>query len=195
MQLVFASNNQHKLSEIQFIIGKEFQLITLSEAGFTGDIPEDQNTLEGNALEKARYIFSKLGVNCFADDTGLEVEALNGEPGVYSARYAGHTNNSENNIAKLLLNIKNKTNRKAQFRTVIALIINGKEFLFEGIVKGIIIKEKRGSIGFGYDPIFVPDGYNNTFAEMPINEKNKISHRANAIHKLADFLKKDNLIP
>lgn len=195
MQLVFASNNQHKLSEIQFIIGKEFQLITLSEAGFTGDIPEDQNTLEGNALEKARYIFLKLNANCFADDTGLEVEALNGEPGVYSARYAGSENNSEKNIAKLLFNIKDKTNRKAQFRTVIALIINGKEFLFEGIVKGIIINEKRGVSGFGYDPIFVPDGYNNTFAEMPISEKNKISHRANAIHKLADFLKKDNLIP
>lgn len=195
MQLVFASNNQHKLSEIQKIIGKEFRLITLSEAGFTGEIPEDQNTLEDNALEKARYIFSKLNANCFADDTGLEVEALNREPGVYSARYAGSENNSEKNIAKLLFNIKDKTNRKAQFRTVIALIINGKEFLFEGIVKGIIINEKRGVSGFGYDPIFVPDGYNNTFAEMPISEKNKISHRANAIHKLADFLKKDNLIP
>lgn len=195
MKLIFASNNQHKSSEIQNIIGDSFKLITLLEAGFEGDIPENQNTLEGNALEKARFIFNKLHVNCFADDTGLEVEALNGAPGVFSARYAGKENNAENNINKLLQNLKNKTNRKAQFRTVIALIINSKEFLFEGIVKGNIINEKKGLSGFGYDPIFVPDGYNNTFADMSLIEKNKISHRANAIFKLAEFLKKDNFIP
>ena len=190
MKLVFATNNQHKLFEVQKLIGLKFQLISLSEAGFIGDIPENQATLEGNALEKARFIFEKLKSNCFADDTGLEVEILNGEPGVYSARYAGPDNNSENNISKLLLNLNNKINRKAQFRTVIALILNEKEFLFEGIVKGHIINEKKGNDGFGYDPIFIPEGYNETFAEMTINEKNKISHRAIAINKLADFLKK-----
>jgi XTP/dITP diphosphohydrolase len=195
MKLIFASNNQHKSSEIQNIIGDSFKLITLLEAGFEGDIPENQNTLEGNALEKARFIFNKLHVNCFADDTGLEVEALNGAPGVFSARYAGHENNAENNITKLLLNLSDKTNRKAQFRTVTALILNGKEYLFEGTVKGNIITEKRGDSGFGYDPIFIPDGYNKTFAEMPLIEKNKISHRANSIFKLAEFLKKDNFIP
>lgn len=194
MNLVFASNNKHKLSEIQEIIGNQFKLKTLFDAGFEEDIPENQNTLEGNALEKARFIYSKLKVNCFADDTGLEVESLNGEPGVFSARYAGPENNSENNISKLLQNLKNKTNHTAQFRTVIALIIEKKEFLFEGIVKGTIIKEKKGTSGFGYDPIFVPEGYNKTFAEMTLNEKNKISHRANAIYKLAEFLKKDHFI-
>jgi XTP/dITP diphosphohydrolase len=195
MHLVFASNNQHKLSEIQNIIGNQFKLITLSEAGFIGEIPENQNTLEGNALEKARYIVAKLKTNCFADDTGLEVEALKGEPGVYSARYAGPENNSEKNISKLLLNLENITNRKAQFRTVIALILNSKEYLFEGIVKGTIINNKKGKDGFGYDPVFVPEGYNKTFAEMTLIEKNKISHRANATYKLADFLKKDLLLP
>ena len=195
MHFVFASNNVHKLLEIQNIIGKQFNLKTLLDAGFEGDIPENQKTLEGNALEKARFIYSKLNIDCFADDTGLEVEALNGDPGVYSARYAGLENNSENNIAKLLLHLKDKTNRKAQFKTVSALIISGTEFLFEGIVKGNIINEKRGHDGFGYDPIFVPDGYHKTFAEMSIEEKNKISHRAKAIFKLAEFLKKDNFIP
>ena len=190
MHLVFASNNVHKLSEIQNIIGKKFKLKTLLDAGFEGDIPENQNTLEGNALEKARFIYNKLQIDCFADDTGLEVEALNGDPGVYSARYSGPENNSENNIIKLLQNLANNTNRIAQFRTIIALIIENKEFLFEGIVKGKIINEKKGTGGFGYDPIFVPDGHQKTFAEMSINEKNKISHRANAIYQLANFLKR-----
>ena len=189
MKLVFATNNQHKLSEIQNIIGTHFKLITLSEAGFIGEIPENQNTLEGNALEKARYIFTKLNTNCFADDTGLEVDALNGEPGVFSARYAGLENNSENNIKKLLQNLEGKTNRKAQFRTVIALIIKSKEFLFEGIAEGNIIKEKRGVAGFGYDPIFIPNGYKKTFGEMKADLKDKISHRYKAFDKIKRYFK------
>jgi len=186
MELIFATNNKHKLVEVQEIIGNQFKLISLSEAGFYNEIPENQNTLEGNAIEKARYI----GNNCFADDTGLEVEALNGEPGVFSARYAGPENNSEKNIAKLLLNLEDQKNRKAQFRTVIALIINKREYLFEGTVKGSITKETRGMSGFGYDPLFVPLGYKKSFAEMSLTEKNKISHRAIAVNKLAEFLRK-----
>jgi len=189
MELIFATNNLHKLSEVQQIIGYRFKLLSLSQIGFNGNIPENQKTLEGNALEKARYLYSKFHKNCFADDTGLEVYELNGEPGVFSARYAGPENNAEANIEKLLLNLDQKNNRKAQFRTIIALIIDNNEFFFEGIVKGEIIKDKRGSSGFGYDPVFVPDGYSKTFAEMMSFEKNKISHRALAINKLATFLK------
>jgi len=188
MELIFATNNHHKLSEVQEIIGNHFKLISLLEAGFTGYINENQNTIEGNAVEKAKYIFNKLKRNCFADDTGLEVEALHNAPGVFSARYAGIENNSEANIGKLLLNLTGKNNRNAQFRTVISLIFNEKEYLFEGIVKGTIINQKRGKDGFGYDPVFVPDGYNKTFAEMPVSMKNKISHRAKAVQKLAAFL-------
>ena len=188
MELIFATNNHHKLSEVQEIIGNHFKLISLLEAGFTGYINENQNTIEGNAVEKAKYIFNKLIRNCFADDTGLEVEALHNAPGVFSARYAGVENNSEANIGKLLLNLTGKNNRNAQFRTVISLIFNEKEYLFEGIVKGTIINQKRGKDGFGYDPVFVPDGYNKTFAEMPVSMKNKISHRAKAVQKLAAFL-------
>lgn len=189
MELIFATNNQHKLSEIQEIVGNKFTLTSLSQSGFTGEIPENQETLEGNALEKARFIYAETGKNCFADDTGLEVESINGEPGVYSARYAGKENNAEKNIKKLLKKLENQLNRKAQFRTVIALIICQREFLFEGIVKGTIINEKRGNSGFGYDPVFVPEGYTKSFAEMTIIEKNKISHRAIAVNKLAAFLK------
>jgi XTP/dITP diphosphohydrolase len=189
MELIFATNNKHKLIEVQEIIGNQFKLISLKEAGVFEEIPENQNTLEGNALEKARVIAHVTGGSCFADDTGLEVEALHGEPGVFSARYAGPENNAEKNILKLLLRLKDKTNRKAQFRTVIALIINKKEFLFEGVVKGEILKEKIGKDGFGYDPLFVPKGFNKSFAEMSLSEKNKISHRAIAVNKLADFLR------
>jgi XTP/dITP diphosphohydrolase len=189
MDLIFATNNQHKLLEVQEIIGNQFKLISLTQAGIFNEIPENQNTLEGNAIEKARFISNITGKNCFADDTGLEVEILNGEPGVFSARYAGPDNNSEKNIIKLLSNLKNKNNRKAQFRTVIALIYNKKEFLFEGIAKGEILIEKKGESGFGYDPIFLPLGYKISFAEMSLQEKNKISHRAKAINKVADFLR------
>ena len=189
MELIFATNNLHKLSEVQNIVGDQFKLISISQSGYSGEIPENQKTLEGNALEKARFIFNVTRKNCFADDTGLEVEVLNGEPGVYSARYAGPENNAGKNIAKLLLNLENKKNRNAQFRTVVALIFNNKEYLFEGIVKGEITVNLRGRDGFGYDPVFVPEGYSETFAEMKSNEKNKISHRAMAINKLASFLK------
>ena len=189
MELIFATNNQHKLIEVQKIVGNQFRLISLKEAGILNEIPENQNTLEGNALEKAQFVNTKTGKNCFADDTGLEVEALNGTPGVFSARYAGPENNAEANVRKLLKELSYKKNRCAQFRCVIALIINNQEFFFEGIVKGKIIKEKRGDEGFGYDPVFIPDGYNKTFAEISLDEKNKISHRAIAVDKLADFLR------
>lgn len=189
MELIFATNNQHKLIEVQEIVGNQFKLISLKEAGITEEIPENKFTLEGNALEKARYIYSKTGRNCFADDTGLEVESLQGKPGVFSARYAGPENNAEANVQKLLKELSKKNNRNAQFRCVIALIIKKQELFFEGIIKGKIIKEKRGKDGFGYDPVFMPDGYNKTFAEMLLEEKNKISHRAIAVNKLADFLK------
>lgn len=195
-ELIFASNNLHKIKEVQNIIGSKlksdsYRIISLSEAGFKGDIPENQNTLEGNALEKANFIYEKLNCDCFADDTGLEVESLNGEPGVYSARYAGNDCNSEANIIKLLHELANKKNRKAQFRTVIALKYNNLQYFFEGIVKGKIIKQKRGTGGFGYDSIFIPEGSDKTFAEMPANEKNNISHRAIAFQKLAEFFKKE----
>lgn len=189
MELIFATNNQHKLIEVQDIIGNQFKIISLSDAGVFIDIPENQTTLEGNALEKARFISQATGKNCFSDDTGLEVYELDGEPGVFSARYAGPENNAEKNIVKLLLNLEDKNNRKAQFRTVIALIFNKKEFLFEGIVKGEILKEIRGKDGFGYDPLFRPTGYYKSYAEMSLSEKNKISHRAIAVNKLADFLR------
>ncbi len=189
VELVFATNNQHKLKEVQALLGNHFRLLSLTDIGFDEEIPEDFDTLQDNALQKARYINSRLGYNCFADDTGLEVDALNGEPGVYSARYAGEAKNPHDNIVKLLQNLSGVKNRRAQFRTVIALILDGNEYLFEGKVDGEIIDKGRGSDGFGYDPIFLPEGYSQTFAEMPLELKNQISHRGRAVAKLVDFLK------
>ena len=189
VELVFATNNQHKLKEVQALLGNHFRLLSLIDIGFDEEIPEDFDTLQDNALQKARYINSRFGYNCFADDTGLEVDALNGEPGVYSARYAGEAKNPHDNIVKLLNNLIGVKNRHAQFRTVIALILHGSEYLFEGKVEGEIIEEGRGGDGFGYDPIFLPEGYNQTFAEMPLDVKNQISHRGRAVVKLVDFLK------
>ncbi len=187
-ELIFATNNLHKLTEIQHIIGDSFSLRSLQQIGCFDDIPETAPTLEGNALLKAQYIFEKYGKNCFADDTGLEVEALDGRPGVYSARYASDGHDFEANIDKILNELEGVNNRKARFRTVIALILNSSVHYFEGIVNGEIISERKGSKGFGYDPVFKPLGYENTFAEMPLLEKNKISHRALAVNKLVDFL-------
>ena len=193
-QIVFATNNQHKLQEIRSLI-RQFEILSLADINFTESIPEEQTTIEGNSLQKARHVYQKTGYNCFADDTGLEVEALEGEPGVYSARFAALKNNkpewagkSEKNIEVLLETMRNKSNRKAQFKTVITLIRNGESFSFDGIVKGQIKKEKSGNEGFGYDPIFIPEGYNITFAEMNTEEKNKISHRGIAMQKLVSHL-------
>jgi len=190
-ELVFATNNAHKLSEVQHLLGKKFLLLSLKDIHLEEEIPEDYDTLEQNALQKARYIFDKTRKNCFADDTGLEVDALNGRPGVYSARYAGEGKNPKDNIKKLLKELDGVANRKARFRTVVALIIDNQEYLFEGIVNGQIIESERGTDGFGYDPVFLPDGFSLTFAEMMLDQKNLISHRARAIGQLVDFLKKD----
>ena len=171
-------------------MGDSFQIESMRSLGINEDIPEDQQTLEGNALQKARFLYDRTGESCFADDTGLEVDALNGAPGVYSARYAGEAKNSLDNMALLLKNMSGIQNRKARFRTVIALILDGKEYLFEGIVNGTIAEEPRGTAGFGYDPLFVPDGYSTTFAEMDSDAKNAISHRGRAVEKLAAFLLK-----
>ncbi len=187
-ELIFATNNLHKLTEIQSIVGKNFTIKSLHEIGCTEDIPETAPTLEGNALLKAEYIYDKFGKNCFADDTGLEVEALDGRPGVFSARYATDGHDFEANIDKVLDELSGVENRKARFRTVIALILDGSVQYFEGIVNGEIIAERKGVKGFGYDPVFLPDGYEQTFAEMPLAEKNKISHRARAVSKLVEFL-------
>ena len=188
-KMVVATNNAHKLKEIAAILGQEIELLSLKDIQCFADIPETADTLEGNARQKAMYIYENYGMDCFADDTGLEVEALGGAPGVFSARYAGEGHDSEDNMQKLLKELAGKENRKAQFRTVICLIRNGKEHLFEGIVKGEIIQEKRGGEGFGYDPIFVPEGYDLTFAELGDDVKNTISHRARAVEKLCQFLK------
>lgn len=189
-KLVFATNNAHKLDEISSILGDKIELLSLKDINCHVDIPETADTLEGNAMLKAAYIYENYGLDCFADDTGLEVEALDGAPGVFSARYAeGEGHNAEANMQKLLQNMQGIQNRKAQFRTAICLILDGKKHLFEGIVKGEIIKEKRGGSGFGYDPIFVPEGYTKTFAELGNEIKNKISHRAQAVEKLCRFLK------
>ncbi len=187
-KFVFATNNAHKLKEVAAIVGHQIELLSLEDIGCHDDIPETSDTLEGNALQKAKYVYERYHIDCFADDTGLEVEALDGAPGVYSARYAGEGHNSEENIRKLLHELEGKDNRKARFRTVFALIINGKEHLFEGIVKGEIIATKRGTSGFGYDPVFVPEGFTQTFAEMSDAQKNKISHRAIGVNKLCKFL-------
>ena len=188
-KIVVATNNAHKLKEIAAILGQEIELLSLKDIQCYADIPETADTLEGNARQKAMYIYENYGMDCFADDTGLEVEALGGAPGVFSARYAGDGHDSEANMQKLLKELAGKENRKAQFRTVICLIRNGKEHLFEGIVKGEIVQEKRGGAGFGYDPIFVPEGYDLTFAELGDDVKNTISHRARAVEKLCQFLK------
>jgi XTP/dITP diphosphohydrolase len=188
MKLVFASNNPHKLKEIKSIIGDCFSLLSLNDININEDIPEDEETLEGNALAKARYVHKATGMNVFADDTGLEIEALGGLPGVHSARFAGESKDSSANIEKAQKLLLKKENRNARFRTVIALIYEDREYLFEGIVQGKIIKEKRGTQGFGYDPVFVPDGKRQTFAEMDLAEKNKLSHRAKAFEKLNEFL-------
>lgn len=201
MKIVFATNNQHKLQEIRDILGSEFEIVSLKDIGCDVDIPETGNTLEENAMQKAQYVYDHYNLSCFADDTGLEVEALNGEPGVHSARYAEGTNHdSEANMAKLLRNLEGKDNRKARFRTVIALIQKQdvcpcgctsikKVNRFEGIVDGSIATEKHGTAGFGYDPIFVPEGYDKSFAELGESIKNGISHRARAVAKLAEYLK------
>ena len=189
MKFVFATNNQHKLNELQAILGDHFELLSLKDIGCFEEIPEEQPTLEGNARQKAFYVYEKFGFPCFADDTGLEIEALNGEPGVYSARYAGEAKDPQANMDKVLTKLKNEDNRKARFRTVISLILDGEEKQFEGIVEGEIIREKRGDSGFGYDPVFLPVGYNKTFAEMSLADKNQISHRARAVQNLVEYLK------
>lgn len=187
-KLVFATNNPHKLKEVSDILKEKVDIISLNDIQCHEDIPETADTLEGNALLKAKYIYNNYHLNCFADDTGLEIEALNNEPGVYSARYAGTDKNPEANMMKVLQQLENQSNRKARFRTVIALIMDGKTYLFEGIVNGTITKAKQGNAGFGYDPIFMPEGYEHTFAELGEKIKNNISHRAIAIKKLCDFL-------
>lgn len=188
-EIVFASNNPNKLKEIELLLPSNFFIKGLSSIGCTEEIPETQATIEGNALQKANYIYDKYQVNCFADDTGLEVNALNGRPGVYSARYAGEEKNAQNNMKKILTELSGNKNREALFKTVVALIWQGKQYLFEGIVTGVITEKMSGTAGFGYDPIFMPSGFARTFAEMNMQEKNQISHRARAVAKLVDFLK------
>lgn len=188
MKLVFASNNQNKIKEIQLLLPKTIEILSLEDIGCFEDIPETAATIEGNAILKADYVSKKFGYNCFADDTGLEVEALNGEPGVYSARYAGGQRDANDNMDKLLQNLKEKSNRTAQFKTVIALNLDGNQTLFTGIIKGKIVHNKMGTNGFGYDPLFVADGYSKTFAELTIEEKSGISHRGLAVKQLVDFL-------
>ena len=197
MQLVFATNNQHKVEEISALLGDNFQLLGLQDLHISGEIPEDHETLEENASQKAWFIHNMTGRNCFADDTGLEVDCLGGEPGVYSARYASigyptfpEMEPSEGNIRKLLLKMEGVEKRSARFRTVISLILNGKEYHFQGVVEGVITKVASGTEGFGYDPVFIPAGYETTFAEMDLALKNEISHRAKAVQQLVDFLKR-----
>jgi len=186
-KIVFATGNLNKLKEIKSAI-KSFEIVGLKDLGITEKIPETGDTLKKNALQKAKYVYDKTGLDCFSDDTGLEIEALNNRPGVYSAMYAGPDCNAENNMQKVLKELEGKTNRNAQFKTVIALILQGKEYFFEGVVSGEILKEKSGEDGFGYDPVFKPSGYDETFAQMSISLKNKISHRGLAVKKLVKFL-------
>lgn len=188
-KLVFATNNPHKLEEVRAILGSDVEVLSLRDIGCTADIPETADTLDGNALLKARFVASRYGVDCFADDTGLEVAALDGAPGVYSARFAGPGCTPADNVRKLLGLMQDADDRSARFRTVVALIRGGKEYCFEGIVGGTIARTPAGCGGFGYDPVFVPEGYDRTFAELPPAEKNRISHRARAVAKLADFLR------
>ena len=189
MKIVFATNNVHKLREVQQTVGDKFEIVSLRECGVVEDIPENEPTLEGNALAKARYIYSRTGLSCFADDTGLEVDALGGEPGVRSARYATDGHDDEANKRLLLERMEGKENRGAQFRTAMALILDGEEYLFEGVVRGEILTQECGDGGFGYDPLFAPEGRSESFAEMSAEEKTAISHRGRAVRKLADFLK------
>ncbi|MBC7439037.1 MAG: non-canonical purine NTP diphosphatase [Flavobacterium sp.] len=193
MKIVFATNNPNKIFEIQSMLPKNIEIISLEDIGCFEEIEETALTIEGNAMLKANYITQKYGFDCFADDTGLEVEDLNGEPGVFSARYAGESKNAIENMNKLLFNLENKTNRNAQFKTVIALNIADQQYTFEGIAKGEIIIEKRGNMGFGYDPIFQPENQNKTFAELDLEIKNKISHRGKATQKLIDFLNQNQI--
>lgn len=188
MKLVFATNNPNKLKEVKALVPSHIQLLSLEDIGCTEDIPETSPTIEGNAIQKARYLKKTYGYDCFADDTGLEVDSLQGDPGVYSARYAGEAKDAHANMDKLLNNLKEKKDRKAQFKTVIALHINGTLETFTGICSGTIAVQKKGDKGFGYDPIFLPDGYTETFAELPLEEKNSISHRAKAVNQLVKFL-------
>ena len=189
MQLVFATNNLNKLKEVQALLPEKIKLLSLEAIGFKEDIPETKTTIEGNAIQKAEYLKEHYAYNCFADDTGLEVTALNGEPGIFSARYAGEQRNAQDNMNKLLRNLENKSDRSAQFKTVIALSLNGKLHTFTGICKGTILTEKRGNKGFGYDPIFQPEGYDLTFAEIDLELKNQIGHRGKAVQQLVNFLK------
>jgi XTP/dITP diphosphohydrolase len=193
MELVFATNNKHKIEEVRHLLKNNVRLLNLQDINCNEELLETGDTLEANASQKAKYVHEKFKVNCFADDTGLEIDALNGEPGVYSARYAGEERNAEKNIQKVLEKLKGIQNRKAHFKTIISLIINNKEHLFEGKVKGTISTELKGNKGFGYDPIFIPEGYEKSFAEMSLEEKNKISHRAIAVKKFAEFLNNLNL--
>ncbi|WP_396212163.1 non-canonical purine NTP diphosphatase [Flavobacterium sp.] len=188
MKLVFASNNLNKIKEIQLLVPNSIEILSLNEIGCTEDIPETANTIEGNAILKANYVTEKFGFDCFADDSGLEIDALNGEPGVFSARYAGEPKDDSKNIDKVLEKLKDKNNKKANFKTVICLNIGGKQHLFSGIANGKIIENRVGDNGFGYDPIFVASGYSKTFAELTMQEKSEISHRAIAVKKLIDFL-------
>jgi XTP/dITP diphosphohydrolase len=188
IDLLFATSNKNKVLEIKKVLPKEFNIKSLDDIGFCEEIPENENTIEGNAIFKANYMYKKYNLNVFADDTGLEVDSLNGKPGVHSARYAGISKNSRDNINKLLKKLKNKKNRKARFKTVIALILNSKIHTFEGVVEGIITKKPKGENGFGYDPVFIPRGYTKTFGELSLEEKNSISHRSLAMNKLIDFI-------
>lgn len=194
MKIVFVTNNQHKLDEIKNILGQEFNIVSLNDIGCYDDIPETGDTLEENASQKSNYIASRYALDCFADDTGLEVDALGGQPGVHSARYAEETDHdSQANMAKLLDQLGNNNNRKARFRTVISLIVHGKEYRFEGIVEGRIAHQPSGVRGFGYDPVFIPDGYDKSFAELGDEVKNQISHRARAVRKLAEHIKQQHV--
>lgn len=189
MQLIFATHNKNKVKEVNSLMPGAINLLSLDDVNFTGDIEETENTIEGNALLKTRVVYAKTGINCFADDSGLLVEALNGAPGVYSARYAGEHKSDEDNIQKLLHELSSSANRTAVFKTVMALIIDDEQHLFEGVIKGTITHKKAGTNGFGYDPVFMPDGYSKTFAEMSFAEKSAISHRAIALNKMVAFLK------
>jgi XTP/dITP diphosphohydrolase len=193
MRICFATNNIHKLKEVQGLIGDRFQVVSLKEIGCEEELAEDGDTIEANSFQKAAYVSKKYDLPCFADDTALEVEALNGAPGVYSARYAGLRRGDEDNMDLLLKNLEGALSRKAQFRTIITFVESGCSRQFEGMVKGVILKEKKGTGGFGYDPLFLPDGYSATLAEMSPEEKNKISHRARAVKKLVEFLKERDL--
>ncbi len=194
MELIIASQNQNKLVEFKKILGDKINLFSLSEIGLNQEIPENEKTIKKNAMFKAKFVNIQTGKNVFADDTGLEIDSLNGEPGVYSARYSGVKRNSDKNIELVLTKLKNKSNRNSRFKTIISLILDGKSVNFEGVVEGKITEEKRGNNGFGYDPIFQPNGYASTFGEMSLKEKNKISHRSIAINKMVQYLKENNLL-